>query len=140
MLITKDKLKECTNSLKSILDIEKYRFNRYKIPFCLLMIECKSLNCLENIKAHIRKTDTVLSLDKNLFAVIFRYVDYKNGGHKAAENLIHHLEKCNKSLKIYGGLTCADEENISNITSRALFALNRAKNRDFSNIEDDYLF
>ncbi|WP_281951387.1 hypothetical protein [Nitrosophilus kaiyonis] len=133
-----EKEKSIFTKLKDILEIENYKFYRYKIPFCLLIIECREKNCLHLIKAHIRKTDTSIKLNKNLYGIIFRYIDIKNGGHKAAENLIHYLEK-NITTTVYGGLSCSDE-NMGNIINRALFALKKAKNKNFSNIEDDYLF
>lgn len=134
-----EKEKNRFDCLKEQLEIEKYRYYRYKVPFCLLIIECKSLNCLNLIKKHIRKTDFVLELKNSLYAVIFRYTDIKNGGHKAAENLLFYLEK-EVSSNIFGGLTCADDENIESLINRAFFALEKAKTKNFSNVEDDYLF
>jgi len=126
--------------LKRQLDLEIYQFKRYKIPFCLLLIEHSIGNLKEHIQNNIRKTDSVIKIEKNLTAIIFRFTDFKNGGYRAAINLFHFLEKTNPKTKIYGGISCADYESVENIINRAIFALNKAKSKNFSNIEDDYLF
>ena len=126
--------------LKRQLDLEIYQYKRYKIPFCLFLIEHNIDNLKEHIQNNIRKTDLVIKIEKNLAAIIFRFTDFNNGGYRAAINLFYFLEKTNPNKKVYGGISCTNNESVENIINRAFFALNKARSKNFSNIEDDYLF
>ncbi|WP_345991409.1 hypothetical protein [Sulfurimonas sp. HSL-1716] len=57
-------------SIEKLIEPFWYRFSRYKLQFCLLIIYAKNLD--ENyFNLHIRQTDEAVILDKNLICIVF---------------------------------------------------------------------
>ena len=115
-------------SIEKLVEPFWYRFTRYKLQFCLLIIYAENLE-KEYFNIHIRETDQVVILDKNLLCIVFEANNDKkvtDGIEKLLYNQDGEFHKSNNYY--YSSMVCASESEglEANIINRSFMILEYA--------------
>ena len=120
--------------------VERYAYEkaRYDIDYTIaIAITAESLE-LEGFSQTIRMTDAFISLDENLYGVIFASAN-ADLGIKAASNLLHKFEMQFFATKIYLGIISSEDElNVTKMIRKLFVTLNCCLDDGKSNIPVDY--
>ena len=60
-------------TISDLLSLEFYRFKRYKVPVCLIILEVENGLFNKIAEKILRKTDVFKHLENNLFAVVYAH-------------------------------------------------------------------
>ncbi len=112
----KENCKKYFNEITNYLDEYSYRHKRYHINFAIAIVYCpdSDLNPDLHFKAK-RKTDKYISLQSNLFFVVFDCID-SNSSKIATQNLENSLkESCTDREFFIHSISSTEYENSSNM-------------------------
>lgn len=59
----------------SLLSLEFYRFKRYGVPVCLILVEIEEALFNEVVSKTIRRTDLFKQIDEDFYAIVYTHAD-----------------------------------------------------------------
>lgn len=129
-------LKDKEQVLEAILN-ETYRFERYRVPFCLVAINTENIKHFDYIKRYIRKTDILIPLSEYCACVALASTEISDAI-KMGENFIRDHASLGEKNRIYIGVTSVKHTHYNyDIVSRAFYTLDKAREQNISAVEDD---
>jgi GGDEF domain-containing protein len=126
--------KEAIQLVTSLMDLEFYRFKRYKAPCTLVIFESDDMNIFQSITNQMRRTDLCQYVDTQRFVMILGHTD----GQEAAEAInkflsILHDETVTKVYVGYSEFAGLDRSSLDSV-KRANAALKTARKPNSKNI------
>ena len=116
---------------------ENYRYDRYKVPFCLAAINTENSKHFELMKQYIRKTDILIPISENYACVALASTEIGDAI-KMGENFIRDHATLDQHNRIFIGVTSVKHEHSNyDIVSRAFYTLDKARENNISVVEDD---
>ena len=97
-----------------------YEKDRYGINYSIAIAITNREHKMDDFQKTIRLTDSFVSLDENLYGVIFASADTELGI-KAASNLLHKFEMQFFNSSIYLGIISSEDENDGTKMVKKLF-------------------
>jgi len=79
-------------ALRELLSLEFYRFKRYNVPFCLILVEIEDKLFHEVLDGTIRKVDQYEKIDHNFYAIVYAHAK-ADDARNAFFNLFHALDE-----------------------------------------------
>lgn len=79
-------------TLRELLSLEFYRFKRYNVPFCLILVEIEDELFHDVLDGTIRKVDTFKKIDNNFYAIVYAHAT-ADDARNAFFNLFNALDK-----------------------------------------------
>ncbi len=68
-------LYEDTKAICGLLSMEFYRFKRYKVPACLILVEVEDSLFHEVLAGKIRPTDQYKKIEDNFYAIVYSHAE-----------------------------------------------------------------
>ncbi len=134
---TKKSLLKGKDRVLEAISSESYRYDRYKVPFCLAAINTENRSHLENIKKYIRKTDILIPISDTCACVALASTEIQDAV-KMGENFIRDHVTHGENNRIYIGVTSVKHNHYNyDIVSRAFYTLDKAREQNISSVEDD---
>lgn len=65
-------------TLAELLSMEFYRFKRYQVPVCLILIEIEDKLFYEIAANTIRRSDLCKQIEKDFYAIVYAHADMDN--------------------------------------------------------------
>lgn len=128
---------ECKELVLKVLSNETYRYERYRVPFCLAVISSENSRHFDHLRNSLRKTDIVIPLNDNCTCVVLASTEIDDAI-KMGENFIREHDTMDNYNKIYIGITSVKhKESNYDIVSRVFYSLEKAKENNISTVEDD---
>jgi len=119
------------------IEIEKYRYDRYQVPFCIVAVSTENSTHFDSIKRYLRKTDIFIPLSEDLACIALASTEIDEAI-KMAGNIIRDHATLDQKNRIYFGVTSVKHEYSNyDIVSRAFYSLEKAKEHNISTVEDD---
>jgi len=119
------------------ISIENYRYERYKVPFCLAAISTENVKHFEYIRKYIRKTDILISLSEHCACIALASTEIQDAI-KMSENFIRNHATLGNDNRIFIGVTSVKHTHHNyDIVTRAFYSLDKAKEQNISAVEDD---
>jgi hypothetical protein len=119
------------------LSDENYRYDRYRVPFCLAVICSEKSSHFDHIRGFLRTTDILVPLSDTCVCVVLASTEIADAI-KMGENFIHEHDTMDGHNRIYIGVAgIKEKESNSDIVSRAFYSLQKAKESSISTLEDD---
>ena len=120
------------------LKLARYIFRRYHLPFCLVLISSSKEIDIKTLPRFLRQTDKSIKIDDSHYIIFLALVGEKNGGYKAAENILNKLESLYPDVRFHIGIACKDREVQQDIITRVIYALSNAEDHEENFVADDY--
>ena len=125
--------------IEEAISNEKYRYDRYKVPFCLVAINTEDVKHFDHIKHYIRETDILISLSEHCSCVVLASTEISDAI-KMGENFVRDHASMGENNRIYIGVTSIKHTHYNyDIVSRAFYTLDKASEQNISTVEDDYI-
>ena len=118
----KDKFSDYKEKILEITKNKMYAYDRYDIEFSSLMIYSSDPIDLDICSSHIRQSDNIFSLEKNLYVVIYDVVKPEDAI-KAAQNILHAYHHHNVKQELYLVVANAQQGSSANDMVNCLFAM-----------------
>ena len=116
---------------------ESYRYERYRVPFCLAAINTENTKHFEYISQYIRKTDILIPLSDSCACVALASTEIADAI-KMGENFIRDHASLGENNRIFIGVTSVKHTHYNyDIVSRAFYTLDKAREQNISAVEDD---
>lgn len=119
------------------IEIEQYRYDRYRVPFCLVAVSTENSKHFKFIKRYLRKTDLFIPLSEHCACIALASTEIDEAI-KMGGNFIRDHSTLDQQNRIYFGVTSVKNESSNyDIVSRAFYSLEKAKEHNISTVEDD---
>lgn len=107
------------------IENESYRYERYKVPFCLAAINTENTKHFDCIKRYIRKTDILIPINDSYACVALASTDIADAI-KMGENFIRDHATLGENNRVFIGVTSVKHtDNNYDIVSRAFYTLEK---------------
>lgn len=134
---TETSLLQCKAQVLEALSDENYRYDRYRVPFCLAVVSSENSSHFDHVRDFLRTTDILVPLSDTCVCVVLASTEIADAI-KMGENFIREHDTMDGHNRIYIGVAgIKDNSSNSDIVSRAFYALQKAKENSISTLEDD---
>jgi len=130
--------KQVEEAIEKPLEKALYIFRRYGHPFCLIFLETSQPIERDRLGIKLRKTDKLVEVDPSHHIIFLSLIGEREGGYKAAENILTQLENKFPDIVFHIGVACKNREEQEDIVTRIFYALSNAKDHDGNFVADDY--
>ena len=119
------------------IENESYRYDRYKVPFCLAAINTENIKHFKYMKRYIRKTDILIPVSDSCACIALASTEISDAI-KMGENFIRDHATLGDNNRIFIGVTSVKHTHYNyDIVSRAFYTLDKAREQNVSAVEDD---
>ena len=105
-------------TLRELLSLEFYRFRRYKIPVCLVLVEIEDDLFHEVLDSTIRQVDTFKKIDNNFYAIVYAHAQ-ADDARNAFFNLFNALDEASVISKLAIAEALETDTNEYDVIERA---------------------
>ncbi|MEA3372371.1 MAG: hypothetical protein U9Q62_01650 [Campylobacterota bacterium] len=121
--MVRDSYPEYRDHILEQIENKVYSYRRYDVPFTSLLIYSNDPIDLNVCTAHIRQSDNIYMLEKNLMLVVYDVISQENS-YKAAQNFMHQYQNHhNLRQDLYVAIAPAEEENTAIDMASRLFII-----------------
>ncbi len=93
---------------------------RYSLPYCLALLYIeKPINLAKVLKNRIRKSDKIIRIDKNYYAIFF-FVKKEYNLDTLETKVFSIIQESLKDNKVYMGMSCKMEVDAEDVVTMAL--------------------
>lgn len=115
-----------TKAICELLWLEFYRFRRYKVPVCLILVEVEDALFHEVLAGTIRPTDQSKKIDENFYAIVYSHAGLDDA-RNAFFNIFTELDERSEISNLAIAQAQESDESECSVVQRAYEELTHRK-------------